>query len=283
MFEMKLENDSGNVVDINDGVNYVVTAVSGLNPPSASIFLAKSPTKKGGKYNGSTLNERNIILTVKLLGDVEKNRNELYAWVDSEQYVKVYYRNGIKNVYCEGHVEECAVDIFTNDEVVNIAIVCENPYWISLNKISNEISELLKQFTFSFAIDANGVPFSTIEKKAVTNIYYDGGETGVIITAYFKGAVENLTLYDESDPTRNFIVKKTFTEGEALEINTDRSPKTCTLTHFDGTTENALKYVVGNPTWFMLKKGYNRFGFAADEGANNVEIVIDFTTKYLGV
>ena len=49
MFSLRLENESANIIDINDGVHYLVTEVSGLNPPSAYIFTAKSPNRKGVK------------------------------------------------------------------------------------------------------------------------------------------------------------------------------------------------------------------------------------------
>ena len=73
MFELRLENKAGNIVNINDGNRYVVLSCTGLNPPSASIFTAKSPNRKGSKHKGSSLDERPMILTIKLLGDIEEN------------------------------------------------------------------------------------------------------------------------------------------------------------------------------------------------------------------
>ncbi|MBR4279416.1 MAG: hypothetical protein IKT34_04475, partial [Clostridia bacterium] len=119
MFSFRLENESGNIVDINDGIKYIVTAASGLNPPSAALFTSKSPNRKGSKHNGSTLDERVIIITIKILGDIEANRNALYAWADTEQYCKVYYKNGVRNVFCEGYVQDCPIDLFTDNEVIN--------------------------------------------------------------------------------------------------------------------------------------------------------------------
>lgn len=283
MFEFKLENESGNIVDLNDGEKYVVLSVSGLNPPTASIFTAKSPNRKGVKYNGSTLNERNIVATIKILGDVEKNRNDLYEWTDTEQYTKIYYRNGTKNVYCEGHIQDCEIDMFTDNEVVNIAIICENPYWKDLQEISAEISALLKQFVFPFAINSAGIPFSTIREDNTTNIFNVGAETGVTITVKCNGAVENLLIYDANDTTKLFKINYTFVENTVIVIDTEKSPKTVKATNPDGTEINLLKYVGFNPTWFTLKKGNNLFGFTADSGSANVEMTIGFRNKFLGV
>lgn len=284
MFELKLENANANIVDINDGVNYlVIPPVDGLSPPSASLFMSKSPNRKGARHNGSTLNERNILLTIKILGDIEKNRNALYAWVDTEQYVKIYYRNDIKNVYCEGYVQECPIDIFTDNEVVSVAIVCGDPYWKDLQMIATEISALLKQFTFPFAIDAAGVPFSTLREENTTNIYNTGAETGIRITIKCNADVKNLMIFDVSDTSRKFQINTTLLKNWFVEIDTEGSPKTVTAIKPDGTTENLMRYIGNSPTWFTLKKGNNLFGYSADEGQSDVEMSIGFTNKYLGV
>lgn len=282
MFELKLENESGNIVDLNDGVDYVVIDISGLNPPSASLYTSKSPNRKGVKYNGSTLNERSIIITIKPLGDVEINRNILYDWIDPEQYVKIHYRNGIKNVYCEGHVSECDFNPFTDNELINVAITCEDPYWKELNDIAVEVSNILKQFTFPFAI-TNPIPFSTFKDTNTTIINNDGNETGIKMRIKCFGDIENLTIYDASDTTKEFKLNTTLKKGWVVEIDTDSSPKTVKAHKEDGSVENLLKYTAGTVTWFTLKKGRNAFGYKADSGGTNLEMNIVYTTKHLGV
>jgi hypothetical protein len=282
MFSLQLENENARVVDINDSVNYIVLNVSGLNPPSASIYTSKSPNKKGLKYNGSSLNERNIVIDIKLLGDVERNRNALYEWIDTEQYVKIYYKNGVKNAYCEGYVEDVTIDYFAQSEIVSVAIICPNPYWKDLQDISYDMSLLLKQFVFPFAIDSNGIPFSTVRDSHETTIYNSGAETGAKFRVECFGNVTNLTIYNAEDGTQVFRINTTIPAGWIVVIDTENNPKTCKAFKPDGTTENLLKYVV-NPTWFTLKRGYNTFGYTVDTGQENAGITIGFTNKYLGV
>lgn len=283
MFELKLENESGNVVDVNDGVRYVVTAISGLNPPSASLFMSKSPNRKGSRYNGSTLDERNIVIEIKIIGDIEVNRNALYDWVDTEQFCKVLYQNGVKNVYCEGYVQDCPIDLFTDNEIVSVAIVCPNPYWKELAEISKDISALLKQFTFPFSITAAGVPLSTLREDNTTTIYNTGAETGVVISVKGKSDIVNLTLYDAKDTTKRLTLKTTITSGSMAVIDTEASPKTIKLVKPDGSTENLMRYLGVNPTWFTLKKGINQIGYTADAGETDAEITVGYSNKYTGV
>lgn len=283
MFDLRLENINANVVNINDGVNYLVLGCSGLTPPPATIFTGKSPNRKGVKYNGSSLDSRSIVMQIKLLGDIEKNRNALYEWIDTEQYCKVHYRNGAKNVYCEGHIQDCDGDFFTDNEIISVAILCKNPYWKDLQAISTEISALLKQFTFPFAIDSVGIPFSTMRENNTTTIVNSGAETGVKITLICRGDVSNFTLFDAQDTTKRFVINTTLSDSWVVTIDTEGSPKKCFATKPDGTTVNLLKYVGNNPTWFTLKKGHNIFGFTADSGLTDVEVFFGYENKYLGV
>lgn len=283
MFELRLENPDGNVVNINDGGRYEVLSVSGLTPPPASVFSSKSPNRKGRKKNGSTLDYRPIVIQIKLLGDIEKSRNDLYAWTDTETELKLYYKNGVKSVYCEGTVTECDIDLFTDNEVVNLAIECDDPYFKDMQEISAEISALVKQFTFPFAIDASGIPFSTMREDNTTSVFNAGAETGVKIIVKCKGEVSNLRIYDANDTTRQFKINYTFAENWTIEIDTESSPKTVKAIKPDGSVINLLKYVSNNPTWFTLKKGNNAFGYTVDSGLFYAEMSIVFRNHYLGV
>ena len=282
MFKLALENTDGNIVNLNDGVNYVVIEFEGFNPPAASLFTSKSPNRKGSKKNGSTLDERTVIIAIKILGDIEANRNALYEWADTETELKVYYSNGVKDVYCEGTVTDCDVPLCTDNEIMTLAITCTDPYLKDLQTIATEISNLLKQFIFPFAIDADGVPFSTIKEDTKTNVFNAGAETGAIISIKALAEVSNISLYDANDATKIFTINMTLQENEVVEIDTERSPRTVRLIKTDGTVENILKYVGHNPTWFRLKKGNNVFGFTASD-IGNVEVTFSFTNKYLGV
>jgi uncharacterized protein YkuJ len=282
MFELRFENESSNIVDVNDGINYIVTHISGLNPPSASLFTSKSPNRKGSIYNGSTLDERNVVVTIKILGDVEENRNALYEWVDTEQYIKIRYKNGMKNVFCEGYVIDCSVDLFTANEVFSVAITCPDAYLKDLNEISIDITNLLKQFTFPFAIGKEGVPFSTIREGNDTAIYNAGAETGVQFRIVCRGYVENLMIYNSNNVSETFKINTTLSPNSLVVIDTEANPKTCKEYREDGRVINLLKYVK-NPTWFQLKKGINKFGYISDTPTESVEMSIKFTNNYLGV
>lgn len=281
MFELLFENSNGKIVNINDGVNYEVIEFEGFAPPPASLYTSKSPNRKGSKKNGSTIDERSLLIQIKLHGDIEANRNALYEWTDTETELKVYYKNGVKSIYCEGTVTDCDVPVCTDNEIMTVAITCNDPYLKDLQEIATEISNLLKQFTFPFAIDGNGIPFSTLRDNNITNVFNAGAETGAVIRIKVLAEVSNISLYDANDATKIFSINKTLQKNEIVEIDTERSPRTVKLIKTDGTSENILRYVGHNPTWFQLKKGNNLFNFSASD-TGRIEVTFSFTTKYLG-
>lgn len=321
MFEILFENKNGKIININDGFNYLLIDFDGFNPPSASLYTSKSPNRKGSKKNGSTLDERALIFQIKLLGDIEENRNALYEWTDTETELKIHYKNGVKKVYCEGTVTDCDVPICTDNEIMTVAITCTDPYLKEMQEIATGISTVFKQFTFPFAISKErtfsvpvkrlmtsvknvdtekttdtyetsatgaiafnaGIPFSTIRKDSKTNIFNAGAETGALIRIKALAEVSKITLYDANDTTKKFKFKDAFmlAQNEIIEIDTERSPRTVRLIRTNGQVENILRYVEHNPTWFQLKKGDNLFNFTASD-INNVEVTFSFTNKYLG-
>lgn len=284
MFQLELENERGNIVDINDGMRYIVIGCSGLNPPSAELFLSKSPNRKGAKFNGSSLDERSIDITIKLLGDVEANRNALYPWVDSENYCKIRYKNGVRSVYCEGYVQDCPIEFFTDNEVINLSIICPNPYWHDLVAISTEISNIVKQFVFPFSIDSAGVPLSTILESNRTVIFNNGAETGMRLVVKCVKEASGFMIFDAASPSRLFKIGATLSAGDTLVIDTNSSPKTVKIYRANGTVENAMRYIVGFPTWFTLKNGSNAFAYTTDSGGlESVVVSVEWTQKYKGV
>lgn len=283
MFELKLENINGDIVDLNNGTQYEVISASGFNPPSASLFTSKSPNKKGLKHNGSTLNERVVVIQIKLHGDIEVSRNALYGWVEPEQYCKIYYRNGLKNVYCEGYVQDCSIDMFTDNEIVNVEILCGDPYLKDIQEVISEISKFVSNVVFKIAISSEGIPFSTLKDDNITSVFNAGAETGVQINIRCDEPVESIVIYDDDNTARQFKIEYPFSANWQIVINTEGSPKTCKAIKPDGTELNILRYVKGNPTWFTLKKGNNRFGYKVNDGKADARITISFTNKYTGV
>ena len=108
MFTLKIENIKNNILELTQNENkYQVLSVKGLNPPNAQINRSTVAGLDGSKFNSSKLEERNIVITLKLNGEIETNRIDLYKFFNTKQWCKIYYKNESRDVYrSEEHTSE---------------------------------------------------------------------------------------------------------------------------------------------------------------------------------
>ena len=286
MFTLKVENAKGAVLELtNNEENYQVTDISGLNPPNANINTSNYANGDGSSFNSSRIPNREIVITVYINGDVQKNRLTLYKYFRTKEWCKIYYKDDSRDVFIEGYVQTLEVTPFVQKQVAQISILCPNPYFKDIDTIIQSISKIIKKFTFPFSINIDKpIPFSTLELEKVTNVINDSeSETGLIIDVTFMGTVRKLEIRNV-DNGENFIVDYEFVKNDKLIINCNRGSKSIILTR-DAVKYNLIPYVRNGSTFFQLGIGDNNFSFLADEGSDDmlVDIHFNYYKVYLGV
>lgn len=286
MFTLKIENAKGAVLELtNNEENYQVADISGLNPPNANINISNYANGDGSSFNSSRIPNREIVITIYINGDVEKNRLKLYKYFRNKEWCKIYFKSESRDVFIEGYVQTLEAPQFTQKQVAQISILCPSPYFKDVDTIVQSISKVLKLFTFPFSINVNEpIAFSSLELERVTNVINDSeSETGLIINATFMGTVNKLEIRNV-DTGKNFIIDYEFIENDKLVINCNRGSKSVTLTR-NAVEYNLIPYVRSGSTFFQLGIGDNNFSFLADEGENDmlVDIRFKYYKVYLGV
>lgn len=286
MFVLSAENTKGNTLTLTqDEENYQIIGITGLTPPNAQINLSKIAGQDGSQFNSSTLNERNIVITVKINGDVEHNRINLYRFFRNKEWCKIFYKNESRNVYIEGYVENFDGDFFTANEVMQISIICPNPYFKDLEEIVDDISKALAAFEFPFAINSDEpIPFSTIDTTRITNVLNDSeSETGLIIEIDILTTVNKIQINNIGNG-ETFTVNYNFLENDKLIIDTNKGNKSVSLIR-NGSTINLFTGMKKGSTFFQLDIGDNFFSYLIDDGDNDDSVHIAFKhyTIYGGV
>lgn len=286
MFTLKIENSRGAILELTDNEeNYQVTDISGLNPPNATINTSNYANSDGSSFNSSKISNREIVITIYINGDVQKNRLTLYKYFRNKEWCKLYYTDDSRDVFIEGYVQTLEVNAFVQKQVAQISILCPNPYFKDIETIIQSISKSIKKFTFPFSININEpIAFSYIELEKITNVINDSeSETGLIINVLFMGTVNKLEIRN-IDTGKNFIIDYEFIKGDKLVINCNRGNKSVTLTR-EAVNYNLIPYVRNGSTFFQLGIGDNNFSFLADEGADDMLVDINFKyyKVYLGV
>ncbi len=284
MFICKVENTRNNILTLTQNEdNFQVLKITGLNPPKAQINTTKMATLDGKKFNSSTLNERNIVITVKLNGDVEKNRIRLYSFFRPKEWCKFYYKNSSRNVFIEAYTENVECDLFTNKEVMQISLLCPEPYFKDVQEIIDDISKILSKFEFPFSIDEDGIEFSTLDTSKITNVHNSSEmDTGVIVDIDIYSHIEKLLIKNTSTG-ETLTLNYQFQSNDKVTINTNKGHKSIKLIR-NAETINIFSAIEKGSTFFRLNIGDNFFSYLADDGENDsfVHIVFKRNTLYGG-
>lgn len=283
MFTLKIENTKRNeIVLTQNESDYQVIDVEGLAPPNAQLYTNAVANMDGEKFKSSKLNMRNLVLTVKINGDVEANRINLYKYFGAGKWCKVFYKNGTRDVFIEGYVETIECALFTVNQQMQISIVCPSPYFKSVDIIYTDISVVVAGFTFPFTIDESGVIISQLIPNKVTSVINDGEfETGVEIK--MRALADGITtpvIYN-ADTGEYLSVSVILNKGDVLRINTNKGQKSI-VKIVDGVEVNIINSLEYGSTWLQLEAGINNFTYDAG-GAQLLEVIFEYHHQYEGV
>lgn len=287
MFECKIENTKNNILTLTQKESdFQVYNIEGLNPPKAQINTSKIAGVDGSKFNSSKLEERNIVIYIKLNGNVEANRIYLYSFFNTKEWCRFYYKNGSRDVYIEGYVENVDVALFTNNEVMQVSIICPSPYFKGAAEIIDDISKAIARFKFPFTINLDEpIPFSTIDNSKITDVYNNSEtETGVIIEADIRGNVNSLEIRN-TETGESIKLNYQFIKNDMIIINTNKTEKSIKLIR-NGVESNIFTALRKGSTFFQLGIRDNYFSYIVNNQASDdelVHIVFKHYTLYRGV
>lgn len=284
MFTLEVETQNGVRLKLTQNeTDYQVISIEGLNPPNAKISTTMSANADGVKFKSSKLEARNLVLTIKINGDVEKNRLQLYQFFGTGRYCKIYYSNNSRNVFCEGHIETIECNLFVINEQMQISILCENPYLFALQNIVSDISKTFANFEFPFAIEKEGIEFSLFDLYRQATVINSGEVvTGMIITLQARtNNIINPVIYNVE--TGEFMkLNITMNDGDIIVINTNTNKKSVKKI-IDGIIYNALNSLDKNSTWLNLQLGNNLFTYTSDSNEEFLDVTFEHSHLFEGV
>lgn len=286
MFTAKIENASGQSLTLSQNEqDYQIISITGLNPAPAQINTTEIAGLDGAKFNSSKLNTRNIVITLKLNGDVEANRLTLYQMFRTKEQCTFYYQTESRNVFIQGYVETVEVDLFSQSELMQISIICPYPYFKSMATIVTDISDRASAFVFPFSINiGEPIPFSIYVENRETGVVNDSeSETGVMIQIDVLDSVNNIQIKN-TNTEEAITLQYAFLEGDKITINTQKGSKSVQLTR-EGVISNIFSSLQQGSVFFQLQPGVNPFTYLVDNGANDDDVFITFnySNSYRGV
>lgn len=281
-YELKVQNDRGEVLNLSTSLNYTVYKITGLQPPQVALHSSNNATTDGVTVSGVKAAARNIVIYVAMERDIESSRINLYKYFPVKKVVTLFFKNGSRDVSIEGYVELIECDLFTNKQVAQISIICPQPYFKAVDELVSYFSDITSQFTFPFSIPAEGMAFSSITANVRKSIVNAGDiESGIVISMYATGAVVNPVVYDVLERAH---IKFNFTmqPNDEIVIDTNVGRKSVSLIR-DGIRSNLLGYIAADSTWLTLKAGDNVFTYDSESGSSSLQITFRTAVLYGGV
>ena len=266
MFTLIAENKYGEQLDITNTDAYTISSVDGLDPADAVINTSHNAGYDGTVYTGSYVDSRQIIITLAINKPAEQNRIALYQYFKAKFPVRLYYRNGERDVYIDGYVQSFQIGFFDKKQTAQIVIYCPQPYFRDTETTAQEFAPSVALFEFPFSIPAAGVPFSELSEQQ--GVIINGGdvETGMLIEIVAdRGNVGAITIHDE-DTGEYFKLNLSVPRFSVIEINTKKGEKSIKVTSPTGQTINGLRSIGDGSTWLQLRTGRNKIGITAEDG-----------------
>lgn len=283
MFSLKIQNAKGELFELSHNhQNYIVTNVDGLTVPQIVNNTASGGTVDGAFYNSSRMETRNIVITVRLVGDIEGNRQRLYKMFSLKRPNTIFFKNANRDLKIVGYVEVIEGNLFVQDESIQISIICPRPYWKSAQAISDELSYTVKKFEFPFSIESDDpMPISEYTTSPVITVINRGDvECGAVFTVTFSGGCSDFVLYNQTTQ-KHIGINKLFTNGDVLTIDT-RAGHLAVYSTYATTRTNLLNKLTEGSEWLKLDVGGNDITFSA-KGGQNASIYVEAAELYGGV
>ena len=207
---------------------YAIKKVTGLSPQRGTIVTQKM-ARHGTEYINSTTDERNILIDLKILGDVEENRNALYAAFPPALPVTLEFVTRTKRASIVGYPEDNDVDFFEQLSAAQLSIICPDPF---------------------FRAQETAYDAGTEEVTVKSSCPFEGGY-GVSVA--FQEAVNGFTVTNHTTG-EVLTINHEFAAGDVLEIDTEER-----TVYINGA--NAYNDKAGD--WALLQFGQNRLTTSA--------------------
>lgn len=285
MFELAVENSSGQRLPLTGSAYFTVVDVQGLFSCPVTVNRSQVYGAAGSVFKSAKIGERNITILIKIEHPVEKNRNRLYKYFRGGDRIRLFYKNGMKDVYIDGYVESPECNFFTVCEQTQFSIICPDPYFKSVQDIELSFTKDASLFEFPFAIAEVGIPFSEYKISDSQTAYIDSVPSGCIITVKSVGswAISKPTITNVT-AGQSMTVDIRLEPGEILTINSIAGEKGIYKTGTDGVTQRAIGYMAEGSSWLTLAAGENVIGFELQSGGyKNADVRLRAVNCYEGV
>jgi len=240
-----------------------IREIIGLQPVKASMGSSVLATGRGEHFQGSSVGNRNIVLTLGLNPDWEDQtvaslRLLLQGYFMPEQWLKLrFFTDDYPVVDIEGIVESFEPNLFAQDPEIQISILCHQPDFVEPDIV------VIKGIVPNSLTDGDPIEYVIDYQGTVST----GFELFVTATEFKPTYNDRLIVVNQGPVKYEFMnVDPVSLDADwrynLTTIKTDRRVETVDT---DGVRNNLLKNMLQPSTWPEFKPGENIFSVGATE------------------
>lgn len=252
MLKVTAKNAKNQTIQLTQSSSYQLVSITGIDPPVASIATAELATDDGSQFNLARVPQRNIVLTIQPLNNVETTRTALYPYFTPKAPVTLLIQTGNREVNISGIVESFTVDYNAAPQLIQVSIICPKPY-----------------FNDKTATTATINGSETVNNKGDI-------ETGFSIEITLSSSASSLSLANSTTSQTLSFTGLSLQSGDIVTIDTRTGQKTAKYRR-SGTDYSLLPYLVLTSDWVSLISGNNTITLSAGSGS------LTFTPQYAGL
>lgn len=275
------ENEIGGRIEFSPFSAYFPESIE--EETKNNILINKTNNIHGENYVSSSLESRYITIS----GLVDKNSTtkalaqNLIKIINPTLKGKLIYQNEDERKEIDVKVEE--IPAVTEDKGLyrfDVSLMACNPFWKNVEKVEN-IAIWTPKFHFPLVIPKNrGIVFG-VKKSAFEKLIENEGDVESGFRVVFKarsGTVKNPNLFNKL--TGEYIkINYNMEKGDSIEVVSYPEKKMVTV----NSMENGFRYLDIESTFFSLEVGRNILKYGAGENMTNLDVILYYTPRFLGV
>lgn len=288
MEKLIFTNNRGWSIELKNSGPFILTKIGGTGSPKTTLLTSKAPNQDGKSYHGTLIEERILPIEGAIIGnsieDVYRKRKELCSIFNPKIPGTLNYINDFGEYKIDCVIEDSPAfkEKTANIQDFLIQVYCPKPYWLDIYETKEEVAVWVGDFEFNLEVPEEGIEMGHRVSNLICNVFNKGDvECSMRIEFKALATVVNPSLLNIY--TKKYIkVRRTLQEGDKLVIDTSFGNKKIEIVK-NNERINVFNWIDLSSTFLQLNVGDNVLRYDAEQGIDNLEMVIYHKPLYIGV
>lgn len=267
---------------------FLLQHLDGVSGVEITNAMSDNTMTNGAVYLGSVIGKRNIVISGKMMGDGQEQRDLLYRCFEMGVLGEMLLRDTSgKTRKISYYPESVDADGGGPVKTFQVSLICPDPYFYGAEETVVMMSYWIPKFQFLHEFKLEELGMRHYQESKTIILARDVGLIGATFRIECDYDVTNISISNTETGEKITIGSSTYPftlyKGDVLEVTTHENNKRVTLTRKGGSSENANQYLVAGGGFPMLKGGRNTIVITAEAGKEYIDSMFTYWERFTGV